>query len=398
MSNSDFSGWDFADIAKKTLINGLGFVPGPGPLLSAIAAIFWPIAKPDIWAEFAEKIAELIDVKIAESLNGILSGDITHAQARIKTVAELLSANPGSLEAHSAYNNLAEDLDGLDVKFMAFSDEINHQVLPLLSITLLMQISYWTMGLERSGEIGLSATDQSKLRGIIDRTQERAGRHITTLYKKVLNKALQDSQVENVANNVMAAHGYYRLHGIEYIELWEQIIAKKSLAGKVLINTISYSTFFGRQTARARMQALKSEAQLLPPLKPTRTENNTTNKIALIEGLEVRIGTALRVGGLSITFEDGNAYTLGAGSKAGSITVGNSELTSLEAWGNGAIDKLVFTLSDGRTLSVGARSSDNYMKFSAGELHAISGIYLSNDAPALAGQAANIAVSYRVIN
>lgn len=398
MSNSSFSGWDFAEIIKKTVTNGLSFIPGPGPLLSSLATIFWPAQKPDVWAEFAEKIAGLIDTKIMESINGLLSGDIAQIQARMETVSGLMSSDLGSPETRSAYNNLAEDMDGLDKKFMAFSDEINHQILPLLSITALLQITYWITGLERSSEIGLSDTDIKKLRGLVSRAKTRVDAHVSKLYDNVLTKALLDSDATTVANNVMAAHGYYRLHGMEYIELTDKLVKSESLAKKQSVHTISYSTFFGRQTANARLQALKPESMMPPPLKPTLTNTQAFNKIASITGLQVDIGGVPRVGGITVVFESGDAYTMGKGRTAGTFEIGESEITSLEVWGRNAVDKMTFTLTDGRTFSIGERGADIYEKLYAGSAHAIAGIYLSNDAPALAGQAAAIAVSYRMIS
>ncbi|MCK3668750.1 hypothetical protein [Photorhabdus noenieputensis] len=113
----------------------------------------------------------------------------------------------------------------------------------------------------------------------------------------------------------------------------------------------------------------------------------------------MRIGGAPRVGGLTVVFDDGSSHRLGTISgETASISLNGSRITSLEVWGNGAVDQAVFTLSDGRSLSFGAPGTSRYRKFYVGESHYIAGIYLSSDYSPLAGQAANIAVSYQLIN
>ncbi|WP_289993449.1 insecticidal delta-endotoxin Cry8Ea1 family protein [Photorhabdus laumondii] len=390
--------WDVTDIVKNAIIGGISFIPSVGPAISFLVGLFWPQSKENIWEGIVKQIERMIEESALKTIKGILAGDIAYIQERMATVADLLDKHPGSEEARSAFNNLAENIDGYHKKFNNFSDDVNYQILPMFSTTVMMQITYWVAGLERRNEIGLSDIDIEKVRGLIKKTVEQANSYINNIYDRELNDALNNSTADTVANNVMSVHGHCRLHGIEYISIWDKLSEAESVNNRIYVDVLSYSTFFDRQTAKARIQALTPEKDMAPPLKPA-LNGGKRRKIDSLTGHIVRIGGAPRVGGLTVVFDDGNSHRLGTISgETASISLNGSRITSLEVWGNGAVDQAVFTLSDGRSLSFGAPGTSRYRKFYVGESHYIAGIYLSSDYSPLAGQAANIAVSYQLIN
>lgn len=389
---------DVSGILKSVLQKGVSFIPTVGPALSFMIGFFWPQKKSDLW----QQVLDLVDQKIRESelkvIRGILSGDLAYKKMRMEAVATMMEKSPGTPETRATFNNLADEFYGFQEKFSSFKedDSTNYLILPMYSITVMLELVYWINGLEKKDQLGLSYIEVAKLEGYVNETFDTARKYIEDMYKEKLEDAYENSPGDDIVNNVMSVHGYCQLNGVEYISIWRKIKEAQSISKQFYVDVLTYSIFFGRQTPKLKYLALTDAEDMPPPFRPN-IVNGKRTKIRHITGCITRIGGTARVGGLKLDFEDGSTYDLGTiTGETRSISLNGSTITSVEVWGRGAIDELRFNLSDGRVFSFGEMGTTNYMRFSISEEHHIAGMFLSSDATGLARQAANFGVSYQL--
>ncbi|PHM28989.1 insecticidal delta-endotoxin Cry8Ea1 family protein [Xenorhabdus budapestensis] len=394
MSTPDYE-WDMSSIIKDAVIGGIGFIPGPGPAISFLLGLFWPQQKDNTWEQILQKVEQMIENAVLQTIKGILNGEVQEIKGKMEHVESMLKNSPGSQESHDAYMFLARYLVSVDERFKSFDNRTNYQILPMYTNTIMLQIPYWKMGIEKKKDIGLTDIEVNELKELIDKLVGKAKNYIHTMYTNEYNDAINTSTAESVTNNLLSVRGYCLLHGLECIELIEHI-QNNSLESGFYPKIISYSTVFDRPTNKMRIQALTEDDAMQEPFKPSLI-NGKYNKIQSLIGYVQRIGNAPRVGGIKITFTNGSSYILGTvTSETSSIELNDSVIESLEVWGNGAVDEALFKLSDGRLLRIGERYAKKYRKYAV-DHHYIAGICLASDEPSLAGQAAGIAVSYHMM-
>ncbi|MBD2798242.1 toxin PirB [Xenorhabdus sp. 18] len=388
--------WDASGIIKDAIIGGIGFIPGPGPAISFLLGLFWPQQADNTWEQILQKVEQMIEDAVLKTIQGILNGDIQEIKGKMEHVQYMLETSPGSQESREAYMFLARYLVSIDEKFKSFDNKTNYQILPMYTNTLMLQVPYWKMGIEKQKDIGLSDIEVNELKQLIDKLYTKANSYIHETYTREYNDAINTSTAANITNNLFSVRGYCLLHGLECLEMIEHL-QKNSLESGFYPKTISYSTVFDRQTPKMRIQALTEDDQMQEPLKPSLI-NGKYNQIKSLTGYVRRIGNAPRVGGMTITFANGASYTLGTvTSETTSIELNGSVIESLEVWGDGAVDEALFTLSDKRLFRIGERYARKYKKYAV-DSHYIAGLYLASDEPSLAGQAAGIAVSYHMLD
>ncbi|KMJ44050.1 insecticidal delta-endotoxin Cry8Ea1 family protein [Xenorhabdus khoisanae] len=387
--------WDMSSIIKDAIIGGIGFIPGAGPAMSFLLGLFWPQQKDNTWEQILQKVEQMIEDAALKTIKGILNGDIQEIKGKMEHVEYMLENSPGSQESRDAYMFLARYLVSVEEKFKSFDNKTNYQILPMYSNTLMLQAPYWKMGIEKKGDIGLTDIEVDELNQLINKLVVNANNYIRTMYTNQYDDAINTSTAESVTNNLFSVRGYCLLHGLECLEFIEHI-QNDSLESGFYPKTISYSTVFDRPTNKTRIQALTEDDQTQEPLKPSLV-NGKYNKIKSLTGYVQRIGNAPRVGGITIIFDNDSSHTLGTvTSETRSIELSGSVITSLEVWGNGAVDEALFRLSDGRQFSFGQRYAKKYRKFAV-DGHYIAGLYLASDEPSLAGQTAGIVVSYHML-
>ncbi|CEF30775.1 JHE-like toxin, ''Photorhabdus insecticidal related'' toxin, PirB [Xenorhabdus nematophila str. Websteri] len=387
--------WDMSSIIKDAIIGGIGFIPGPGSAISFLLGLFWPQQTDNTWEQIFQKVEQMIEQANLKTIQGILNGDIQEIKGKMEHVQFMLESSPGTQESHDAYMFLARYLVSIDEKFKSFDNKTNYQILPMYTNTIMLQAPYWKMGIERKDEIKLTDIEVNELKELIGKLSTSADKYIHDVYTREYDNAMNTSTAANITNNLLSVRGYCLLHGLECLEVINHI-QNNSLEQSFYPKTISYSTVFDRQTNKTRVQALTEDDQMQEPFKPALI-NGKYNKIKSLIGYVQRIGNAPRVGGIKVTFANDASYTLGTvTSEVNSIELNDSVITSLEVWGNGAVDEAFFTLSDGRQFRLGQRYASNYRKYAV-DNHYISGLYLASDEPSLAGQAAGIAVSYHMI-
>ncbi|CAI2001092.1 Insecticidal delta-endotoxin CryVIIIC(a) [Serratia quinivorans] len=385
--------FDMNGILKETVIHGIKYIPKIGPLLSVIVKLFWPNNQADIWKSIVERLTEYVEERIINAIRGILLGDIAQLKGKIESVEAAFKDHPGSVEARDLYMSVNVILDSIHLKFTTFEHRYNYEILPLYSTTIMLQLMYWTMGIERKDDIGLTANQVNEIKHNIDKLAKQADVYIKNLQEVEVEKRINTSDISRVATDVMDAHYYCGMHGMEYLEIAHHVHQHETLSKGFYPTTLCYSTLFGYNTSNARIMAFKDESERTQPLKPDLTAGKY-NPIKLITGNIVRIGGAPRVGGIGITFENGESYHQGTRSQElTTIDLKGRIITSIETWGTDALDELMFTLNDGTLFRVGERYSQNYHKFYA-DGHYIAGIFLSSDRSELAGQAANICLTF----
>lgn len=391
VGSSDF---DTNGALKALLAWGLGHIPGIGSGLSALVGLFWPNTAANVWDQIRDEVQRLIDESSLKTIDEILLGDIRQFQRRIDHVSQEIESDPAHAREH--YINVAQDLIGFDLKFRQFrNDDINYHVLPLLSTTVLMQVTYWVMGIEQRGKILLSDTDVANLRSYISRVVDETNSYIVEMYDTRLENAYNTAPAAQMFDAMMAVRQDCRVHGFEYIQIWNAIRASENTKTRVYVDVISYSTLFGRQTRTILSEATALDEKMGQPLTPD-LRGGRRNGIARLEGFVQRVFNAPRVGGIRITFADGASYDLGTRTgESFPIDLNGAVITKLEVWGNGAVDRATFHLSDGRQLAYGEPGTNAYRKFEL-EGHHIAAVFIASDEPSLGYQAANISVAYQL--
>ncbi|EEP95879.1 hypothetical protein yaldo0001_18350 [Yersinia aldovae ATCC 35236] len=298
---------------------------------------FWKDQERDIWQEILGRVQQLIEENVLKAIKGILLGDIAELKGKIASVVAALQDHPGTPEAKSLFMSVSVHLDSVQRKFTTFDHKTNYHILPMYSATALMQIMYWTMGIERKDDIGLNSNEVGQLQRNINLLVTHVEDYIHEIYDTELEIQYNDSAPNTVANNVMYVHGYCRVHGLEYTEIIQSIQKNGSNTQGLYSTILSYSTFFGWPTSQARILALKDEINMPEPFKP-KLINGRINQIKSVKSYIRRIGGALRVGGLEITFENGSKYS--QGTVTGEFSSIDLNGVSLKQWKLGVVAQL----------------------------------------------------------
>lgn len=387
--------YDIASILKTTIISGAAAIPVVGSVFSYLIDIFWPSEKSNLWEQILSKVEEMIESANLKTIQGILLGDINEIKVKIFNANKIIDENPGSSEAHDSFIRLAEYLEGKDQKFRSFDDKTNYQILPMYSLTLILQFVFWKRGLEERKDISLTDIEYNEIKRFLEETITSATSYINGMYEREYKNAINSASADSIANDILSVRGHCLLHGVETLEILEHL-QNNPINSSFTPKTISYSTLFDRATSKSKILALTPDNKMTQPLKPDWI-GNTYNKIRAIKGYVQRIGGAPRVGGLEINFIDGQSYQLGTRTGENLTSeLGDAFIVSIEVWGYGAVDKIIFTYSDGKTFTFGETPTSNYRKFSV-DGHCISGIFMASDESSLAGQAAGIMVSYQLL-
>ncbi|XXT15551.1 insecticidal delta-endotoxin Cry8Ea1 family protein [Sorangium sp. So ce429] len=398
--------FDANDYLKSVVAWGISSIPYVGGVMSLLVDLFWPSSKKSAWDEVRDNVKHMMDQATLNAINAILSGDIRQMQDKISRVSEALAKDPAS--AQGLYVDVARTLIGFDEKFRGFqTKDQDFAILPLYSTTVLMQVNYWTLGLDMQQAMKLTESEVNELKTSINNVvvgnggnKESAIVYINDLYKNRLDNARNTASPDFKFNEIMFARAHGRVHGLEYVQIIQGIWRAGNTHTTTYVDVVSYAPLFGRQTPNIVTQATALDHEMGQPLTPDlrrlgidATRRNSINKI---EGFVHRVFNAPRVGGLRVTFTDGAIYVLGnITNEKKEISLGAATIVAVDVYGRGAIDQLGFWLSDGRALIFGEQSwspHDNHKFLLEG--HSIASFYLSNDASSLGGQAANFTVSY----
>lgn len=391
---------NYNNILKSLVAAGVKYAPTVGSGLSDLVKDFWPENKPSVWHQVKDKVSALIDARILQTVNGILSGDIRHFEERINVLRSKIDEGQNSA---SYYMNIAEDLVGFENKF-SFSTEhsdykqVNFYLLPLYSTLVLMKVKYYVFGLNNAQKIGLTNDNLSDLRRFLTRLvkgERGANKYISDMYKERVDNAYATAHPSILYDTMMSVRTFIAVNGLEYIPIWNSL-AENQTADNVYNDAISYSNQYGRLSSQLNKEAIPEV--LAQPLTP-HLINGKRNKLISIEVYIWRINNGNgppKVGGLKLVFQNNDIYTMGTTSwEVNKIDFKGANLNKLTVTGAGALDRLTFYFSDGRVITAGSDDSRSSHTFEL-EGHHIVSMILSSDGSVLGGQAQNMAVSYQL--
>ncbi|KAJ8921438.1 hypothetical protein NQ315_003056 [Exocentrus adspersus] len=392
-------------LLRQLFVVGLKHIPYVGSGLSGLVEKFWPENQANVWEQIQDKVRALVDERILQTISGVLTGDLRYYQERLTALAEEMEngAAPENLQAH--YMNIAQDLIGFEHKFRFTSDtpdyqNINQYILPHFSAFVMMKMSYYVIGIRNAEKLGLSQDNINSIKTYAGKTiqgDKGAGNYINQLYEDRVDYAYSTWYAEDLYDNIMNVRTYISTQGLEYVKLWNYMLQNPfSAETKPYNDVISYSTFYGRQTAN-----LIYEATLPRPTQPL-TPKLLQGKRTKLASLDIYIwrfnkSSPAKIGGAKLRFENNDDYVVGnETNEIQTVEFNGSVLEKLEAYGWGAVDYLVFHFSDGRIETCGTQENhDSHIVFQLGGHHIVS-VFMASDNYSLGGQAANIAVSYQL--
>ncbi|MBT9433493.1 hypothetical protein JZM24_17860 [Candidatus Sodalis endolongispinus] len=239
--------WDNASDIKFWIISGVGFIHEVGSILSLLLEVCWTSKKENVWQQILHEVENMIETSKLAIIQGVLRGFINEIEGKIKHVNFLLETNPGSREAHDAYISLARYLIGMEEHFVSFDDKTNLQILPMYTAALMLQVMYWSIGINKSQVIGLSTLEVGEMQYIIDKLVDRASAYSHALYDKEYNEVLSNSEGDDITNDLLAIRWHCLLHGFEALEIVTAVKAH-GINERIILKTLRYSEVFNRPT------------------------------------------------------------------------------------------------------------------------------------------------------
>ncbi|XP_049823475.1 uncharacterized protein LOC109599064 [Aethina tumida] len=393
------------NVLRELVATGIKYVPYVGAGLSFLVKTFWPEHKKSVWEQVRDNVSILVDQKILDAINALLSGDISQYKSRIQTVVEEI-ASKGNASVH--YMNIAQDLIGFENKFI-FSQshpdykKINYSLLPMYSYVIHMKLLFYLIGVDQRDKIGLSNENVEDIKKyankLLNDSDNGAFAYIKKVYKEQVDNCYNTVDVRGFYNSMMSTRCYVAINGLEYVPIWDFMLKNPTTKDpKIYNDAISYSIYHGRQTSD--LVKVSSPEDQAEPLTP-RLIGGKRNKIRSVVVYIWRINSGKgqpKIGGLKVIFEDGKEYMMGQSNiENKTIEWNNAKLVKLSVWGLGALDLITFKFSDGREETVGT-NDDSRGEVTHFELekHHIVGLVLANDFSSTGGQANNIAVSYQL--
>lgn len=379
---------------RDTYSIGVKYIPYISEKYSGLYNAFWPSDKLNVWEEILIKLQPLLKENILQTLSAVVKKRMQSIQQKLKT----LSIRFDERNSFEIYMEIAKDLLGFEEKLtLTKSDDddynlINMFLLPLFSNFVLVKATFYALGIITSSDIGFSADDVSRIDNNLKTTVKDADEYINTLFEVRLGHAYSTSHPEDLFNSMMNTRSYVAIHGMEFTRIWGSILGNPFTGGKVFNNVISYSTFFGRATPNLIREA--TSRRMYPPLTPL--------YIGFIYNYLVSVEVYLlpqsrKIGGMKVVFADYSSYVMGTRTGiVAKVDFEGAHIAKLRVTGKGAIDSCTFYMSDGRTLPFGVEGNDSEEEIFELRDHRIVSIFLSSDSDSLGGQAANIAVSYRL--
>jgi hypothetical protein len=126
------------NIFRAGVLFGLGKVPVAGPLISAIAAILWPMSGPSLWDQIKDQVEKMIDQKIDQAVYQIVKNFLDGLGLNLKSyISSLRTGDPSIISqnfvaCHQIFTNEGPQFT---------SEGRQEQLLPLFAIFALLHIS-----------------------------------------------------------------------------------------------------------------------------------------------------------------------------------------------------------------------------------------------------------------
>lgn len=359
-------------------------------LLQDLFITFWPVEKPNVWEEIADKIYNLIDENTKAIIKAFLENEIKVYKDKIKALIDESKADIGISQHYMA---IAYDFVGLERKFQFSSTINNHEiinlsVLPLLVCLVSLKMSFYMIGIKFSKAIGLTSNDILQIQKYSCDTYEHAFSYLNNLEKSAVSHVYNNYDPEDMFNQIMTVRTYLGIHGLEYLPIWKFQLENTKGKEEIYNPVISYSVYVGKKTPDLYSLAISEEVP--PPLCPKLIEGKR-NELKIVE---IYLSENF-IFGAKLYFENGEEYILGTRTSSTSkLDLNGRKIIKITAYGEGKIDGLRFSFSDNIEKILGQTKSQDCKEFVLKD-HYIPSFYLSSDSINLGGQAANIAVSFQ---
>ncbi|MFM2586655.1 insecticidal delta-endotoxin Cry8Ea1 family protein [Vibrio campbellii] len=392
---------------KAAVSSGLSNIPYAGGFLSLLWNIFWPNSPTEdienVWEQLRDRIQDLVDASIINAVNGILDSKIKEMRDKIQDI-NLTIERFEYADAKDDYMNLVTNfLIGLEENFkreIEGDEWIAYAILPLLSTTVSMQMSYYASGLDYKDELGLDAIDIDKLNRNIDALYNDVSNYIQKLAAWADDDAYNNASQDNVYDEVMGARSWCVVHGYEHMLLWEEIVNKKSADVTAHSNLISYSPCIGYPTQKFNFIGTGPINEIEQPLKP-KIYNGHRNRIVKIEGWNsIEIHYYNRVGRIKLTYENGDVVQMGhehpKDENYRSIDLNGAYIKYVDVikGDTTAVDQVAFHLSDERIFKIGEDSRREKTRLQL-EGHFVAGMFADDER---SDKIAAFGVSYEMLH
>ncbi|KAJ8978116.1 hypothetical protein NQ317_015926 [Molorchus minor] len=315
---------------------GIKYVSYIGSGLPGLIKTFWPDNQPSIWDRISDKVEALVDKRILERIEHILSRDVTCYRDRIAELSRQIEESRPREYLRANYVNIAQHVIDFENVFV-FDKQVpdyrtvNQYILPYYSLTVLMKVSFYVIGIRYRQRIGLTNGDIEKILYCAR----------STIYGCKANLGA-NKYIENMYLEVSSER-----KALKYICIWNHLVENLTYKG-IYNDVVTYSTFFGRQTPKQIAWAIPEERN--EPLSPS-----------------------------LVSFKIGSSYILGTVCKdVVTVEFNDALLIKMEVFGTGAVDRLRLHFSDGRDINVGENCSNHNAVFEL-ENHHIVGMFVASD-------------------
>ncbi|XP_018565910.1 uncharacterized protein LOC108906945 [Anoplophora glabripennis] len=377
---------------------GVKHIPYIQEKFKGLLEAFWPANELNIWEKILQKLQPLVGKETLEKISTILS-------VRVKTIGDKVRALSEDLEKGrrpvKLYNDVIHELSGFEKDLIVSDKKNNMFLLPLFAQTVLMKTMIYAIGITAKEEMDLSANDLTRIKHYFDNTvrgESGASEYINNMLVERLENAYDTAYPEELYDSMMNVRSYIGVHGMELVRIWDSIYGNPFIGDKIYNDVISYSNFFGRQTPNLIKEA--TSLKMFPPLTPFFIGFTRVYLVSIDMYIWRRASSSSpKIGGMKLDFGNNTTYTMGTVTgETEKVDFKEAYITKLQVTGNGAVDSCKFFFSDGRQLTFGTIEKDSEEKTFELKGHLIMSLFLCSDNFSTGGQAANIAVSYRLIS
>ncbi|CAH1110911.1 unnamed protein product [Psylliodes chrysocephalus] len=394
---------DTNNLLKTLVTYGIGKVPVIGGELSTIIGFFWPAAaEPSAWEQVQDKVLEVVDKKAQDVVKQLTGRKLAYVKERIKTCAREIDDPNIKITVPAHYMNIAEDLVGFE-KLFTFDEKTdpdyvkaNYVLLPLWATLINLKMSFYQYGIVHQEKVGLIKEQVDRLRDYLKRTvndPQGAIEHANKVYKDKMADEYKHSYSEQLYDQLATVRAYCALNGTQHLAAWKAIAENPEETKRPYNPVVVFSTQFGRNNAVQSRRQVTDE--IPPPLQPKEINGklNIPTKVDVILSSK----NSPKIGGLQVTYENGESATTGAKTSGDKETVdfGGKNLIKLTAHGTGQINALDFTFDDNSTKTVGTVEGDKH-EFTL-DNHRVVGFFMTGSKKISDDVSANIAVTYQLI-
>ncbi|CAG9864925.1 unnamed protein product [Phyllotreta striolata] len=341
---------DINEVGKTLVKFSPGNIPPVGDKLDPLMDFFFP-QREIVWGiVFDDAVQFPSKVKM----------DIRQLRTKLINLNALLETT--GVNVSFQFMQLMEELTGFEKKFVTGKEAdrtnyANYISLPYYSCMVSLKMCLYQFGITNKNKLNLMDEQVRRLlllsKELIEDKNDGAVTYINELTKFIINDQYKTCDPQQVFDALATTRTYCGLAGTGFIPYWKGILKNPFWKKKAYNDVVVFSTYFGRPSPLLYRQL--AEENVPEPLLP-QLVGETRNKLQAIDVWFWRQNykSPPKIGGLSIRFSNGNVKNTGGFTNEGrSFVFGDVLLVSLKVWGDGCINGLEFTSSDGRKQKCG---------------------------------------------